>query len=283
MIDVKDRVPTYPGRVILTPVAGKANTFDMVRADEPIEPGTPINKALFDSMISEIEAMRTQFNNTLFAISQRALLSDVGVGTEISLMENGILVPFIKIQNNYEGVTGSLLIRKHCVTKMPLMSSGDTKYENCRADLWLTNEYFGMLDAATQAVALEVSIEISVNYDGTLRSSYISRKAFLLSSEEYNVQSESAIAYEGDAITYFDNNLRRVATFDGSPTDYYTRTYSGRTLVTDSITTEGSLGNIENNTVVEAGIRPVLLLPNSYEVTVGVPSTENVMATAEVL
>lgn len=42
---MKDRVPLYPGRVIMTPVPGQANTFDMVRADEPQEVGTPLNKA----------------------------------------------------------------------------------------------------------------------------------------------------------------------------------------------------------------------------------------------
>ena len=45
-IKVVDRVPTYPGRVQLTPVSG--NIYDMVRADSPVEEGTPINKALFD-------------------------------------------------------------------------------------------------------------------------------------------------------------------------------------------------------------------------------------------
>ena len=46
---VEDRVPTYPGRVTLTPVPGEENTFDMVRADLPVTEGTPINKKLFDS------------------------------------------------------------------------------------------------------------------------------------------------------------------------------------------------------------------------------------------
>lgn len=45
---VVDRVPTYPGRVRLTPISGQTNVYDMVRADSPIEEGTPINKALFD-------------------------------------------------------------------------------------------------------------------------------------------------------------------------------------------------------------------------------------------
>ena len=45
---VVDRIPTYPGRVTLTPVSGQTNTYDLVRADQPIEEGTPINKVLFD-------------------------------------------------------------------------------------------------------------------------------------------------------------------------------------------------------------------------------------------
>lgn len=40
---MKDRVPTHPGRVKLTPVSGYI--YDMQMADEPSEYGTPLNKA----------------------------------------------------------------------------------------------------------------------------------------------------------------------------------------------------------------------------------------------
>ncbi|QNL44138.1 hypothetical protein H8790_11960 [Oscillibacter hominis] len=47
---MKDRVPLHPGRVKLTPVSGQANTYDMVRADQPTQEGTPLGKAaLFNS------------------------------------------------------------------------------------------------------------------------------------------------------------------------------------------------------------------------------------------
>lgn len=42
---MKDRVPRFPGRVKLTPVSGQENTFDMVRADQPTQEGTPLSKA----------------------------------------------------------------------------------------------------------------------------------------------------------------------------------------------------------------------------------------------
>ena len=51
---MKDRVPTYPNRVILNPVAGQNNTYDIVRADEPQQEGTPLNKAtLLDDTTAE--------------------------------------------------------------------------------------------------------------------------------------------------------------------------------------------------------------------------------------
>ena len=40
---MQDRVSLYPGRVKLAPVSGQENTYDMVRADEPTQEGTPLN------------------------------------------------------------------------------------------------------------------------------------------------------------------------------------------------------------------------------------------------
>ena len=40
---MKDRVSLYPGRVTLTPVSGQQNTYDMARADQPTQVGTPLN------------------------------------------------------------------------------------------------------------------------------------------------------------------------------------------------------------------------------------------------
>lgn len=40
---MKDRTPKFPGRVKLNPVAGKQNVYDMTRADDPDDTGTPFN------------------------------------------------------------------------------------------------------------------------------------------------------------------------------------------------------------------------------------------------
>ena len=63
-IPVKNRLPKYPGRVTLTPVNGQANTFDMVRADEATEAGTPIDKELLDNKAYTVTESTTVYVST---------------------------------------------------------------------------------------------------------------------------------------------------------------------------------------------------------------------------
>lgn len=51
---MKDREPLHAGRVQLVPVAGETNVYDMTMADQPLELGTPLNKALFDHFIAAV-------------------------------------------------------------------------------------------------------------------------------------------------------------------------------------------------------------------------------------
>lgn len=54
MIKVVDRVPTYPNRVRITKADGTSEYVTWERADAPTVEGTPINKALFDSIVEDI-------------------------------------------------------------------------------------------------------------------------------------------------------------------------------------------------------------------------------------
>lgn len=74
---MQDRVPLYPGRVTLTPVAGQTNTYDMVRADQPTQEGTPLNKA---TLLKDATASILGLPNT--AVPDDAFLAlTIGVGT----------------------------------------------------------------------------------------------------------------------------------------------------------------------------------------------------------
>ena len=64
---MKDRISTYPGRVRLIPVEGQENVFDLTRADEPLQIGTPLNR---NSLLKDDTAL-------LFGLTSDAMPDDV--------------------------------------------------------------------------------------------------------------------------------------------------------------------------------------------------------------
>lgn len=65
MIDVKDRVSTYPGRVKLTRSNGSSEYVTLERADAPTQEGTPINQALFNSILVDIEGKVSKLGDSM--------------------------------------------------------------------------------------------------------------------------------------------------------------------------------------------------------------------------
>lgn len=102
---MKDRVPLYPGRVKLTPVAGQENVYDMVRADQPTQEGTPLNK---DSLLKDATAALFQLgadavpDEVLKILSKAALVS--GDSGDL-VLPNGNSVRNLKYVNG--GYTGT--------------------------------------------------------------------------------------------------------------------------------------------------------------------------------
>lgn len=65
MIDVKDRVSTYPGRVLLTRADGSSEYVTLQRADSPTQEGTPLNKVLFDSINDDLDGKVSRLGDTM--------------------------------------------------------------------------------------------------------------------------------------------------------------------------------------------------------------------------
>ncbi len=68
MIEVLDRVAAQPGRYKITMPDGSSQYVTIERADEPTRNGTPINKALFDSIaadIGDLSALKTTEKGSL--------------------------------------------------------------------------------------------------------------------------------------------------------------------------------------------------------------------------
>jgi hypothetical protein len=269
----------------MTPVAGQANTYDMVRADDPIELGTPINRALFESIRKDLTALQTNVSDIINDHAFKTNISNVVAGTEFVLFEGGIRVPFIKLAGEYGGTGRSLVVRKH-IYKMDTLTTSDQKnmYENCKTDLWLNDDlsgYLAKLDVQTRSAVSAVPVSLNV---GNKSASIITiqRRAFLLSMTELGIGRADGLV-EGIAVQYFNGNERRIAQFNGAASEYWMRT-PNYSLNSESryVTTSGSSAPDTAYTYI-AGIRPAFTLPADFEIDLSVPNTGNTMATAEVI
>ena len=91
---MKDRKPKYPGRVMLTPVEGQNGVYDMERADEPEEVGTPLNKnTLLKDETAKAMGLDPETNPTLndalVALMARMLADGNGIMQKMMQMLKG--------------------------------------------------------------------------------------------------------------------------------------------------------------------------------------------------
>ena len=277
MFEVKDRIPTYPGRVKLVPVAGQENTYDMVRADSPIEVGTPINRALFDSIATVIEATVHAVDNKLFELAQRVTVGSLAVGSVFGLYENGVLVPYIKIATSYEKTERPLVVRLDCAKMDTFSAESETvDYSGGKIDRWLTGEFYNSLDTVTQSVLADTTL-------GMFDYSSIKRKVFLLDAMEYGFFGLHGFNTSNQTAEYFEGNPGRIpAKFNGSLVSQWCRDSSSSSKKANAISTTGTLLELNASTEM-AGVRPAMTLPADFEVIAGMPSTANTVATAEVI
>lgn len=231
--------------------------------------------------LSAFSALQHSVDDTLFAISQLTQLGNLAIGTEFGLYENGVLTPFIKLHNNYEGSGRVLAVRKDAVKRDSLYNANDQYYDGSKQDVWLNNVYITTLDVATQNVLSNTNVEVMTN----VGEGYISRKAFILSLTEYNQYSSYAPTSIGSSIVYFNSNARRISRFNGNITAHWTRSISPNIPTTAAVisTSGNGTGVLLSTTENQYGIRPALTLPAAYEVVASMPSTANVLADAEVL
>lgn len=277
MKEVKDRMPKYPGRVKMIAVPGQPDTYDMVRADDPTEPGTPINRALFESIKTDINDAIQAIDNKVFEFSQWSEVGTLADGASFGLYENGVLNQYVKLKDNYEGTGRVLVVRRGITHHAALYTTGKIYYSQTDVDAWLNGDFLARLDANTRNAITEVPIDVwTSDGDGT-----INRRAFLLTTTEYQLHNIEYMQWLGDPIAIFDSDAKRVALFNGAPSTHHTRSGISDYDTYGLITVDGEGTTVRKDTV--AGVRPAFTLPADFEVTVATYSTANMVATAEVI
>lgn len=278
---MRDRVPTYPGRVQLTPVAGQTNIYDMIRADEPTEPGDPLNKANLlpdavatalgltgDAVVAEALAKLS-----VAALRKVVTLSDLEDGGEFKLIENGGLVTYIKLKTDYENSGRILIVRKDAIATVPWNSGGTNAYSGSTLDTYLNSTYIGYLDSATQCALSNVNIPYTVG-NGNNTVTTLARKCFALSFTELGLTNAN-VNTEGTAISYFSTNTKRIAYNNGVGVFYHTRTPDKTGTVNAGVVGEygtGAVGIPVTQTTRYA--RPALTLPPDYKIFGGTSLTD---------
>lgn len=144
---MKDRIPTYAGRVKLIPVPNQPNTYDAVRADEPVQEGTPLNKQTL--LNSEVEEE--------YGLSEDATPSDVFLAIKEKLdksVESGLrgyttsdFATAAKVVTLY-GVT-TLTLEAGMIFMVDFAGSGDNMMSNVTLNINGTGAYPIMVDGST--------------------------------------------------------------------------------------------------------------------------------------
>ena len=169
---MKDRIPTYPGRVKLTPVSGKENTYDMVRADEPTQEGTPLNKA---SLLKDATA-------ALYGKGADAVPDDI-----LSILSKAVL----NINGNLQDIGGNKVGTR--ITTGSYIGTGTYGASNpCSLTFDFTPKY--------------IVIYGSSNYNGSFNSIWIGVRGCNLQAGNGNSATICTTTWLDNGISWYNNS-----------------------------------------------------------------------------
>lgn len=291
---MQDREPTYPGRVTLTPVYGLANTYDMERADRPLQEGTPLNKAslLKDATTALFGKTNAAVPDEIFSLLSKSTLAQIkekytkttigtlAVGKTITLNVSGTPKEFIVVHQGKpsamydDSCDGSWLLMKDIYENRAWDSSNSNSYKASTIHSYLNGTFLGLLDSNTQEAVKQVKIPY-VNGTGGFAvasgANGLPAKIFLLSGYEvgWTTSDASDLPVDGAKLDYFTassgGNSKRIANFNGSASYWFLRSpYTPRTDIVWGVGYDG----VHNTDAPRnsKGIRPALILPSTFAV-----------------
>lgn len=292
---MKDRVPLYPGRVTLTPVSGQANTFDLTRADQPTQEGTPINKAslLKDATAALFGKTNAAVPDDILSLLSKSTLAQVtgkytkttigtlAVGKTITLNVSGTPKEFIVVHQGKpsslydDSCGGTWLLMKDIYENRVWQSGNINKYESSDINTYLNSTFLNLFDSSIKDSIKQVKIPYRQGggSGGTDQSSAngLPVKIFLLSGYEvgWTTSDNSYLPVDGAKLDYFTassgGNSKRIANFNGSASYWFLR--SPYTPRTDTVWGVGYDGVHNTDAPRNSnGIRPTLILPSTFAI-----------------
>lgn len=291
---MQDRVPLYPGRVTLTPVSGQANTFDLVRADQPTQEGTPLNKAslLKDATAALFGKTNAAVPDDILSLLSKSMMAEVtekytkqtktlaqySTGSIVHLKERGVDVEFYVAKHNYEsGLNGTgrtLLVRKEPVT---MSAFGNTNaYAGQSLDSSMTSYVANRFDDATKNAIGKTTFHYTPG-NGSYSITTLQRTAFALSLTELGRSDPNANA-EGSTLPIA--SILQVAKLNGTAVEQSTRTPNTNSSVTVFFISSSGVA-YETTSTTSKYYRPAFTLPETFEFVYYTDSAGNIYTEQE--
>lgn len=291
---MQDREPTYPGRVTLTPVYGLANTYDMERADRPLQQGTPINKAslLKDATAALFGKTNAAVPDDILSLLSKSMMAQItgkytkttigtlAAGKTITLNVDGAPIEFVVVHQGKpsamydDSCDGSWLLMKDIYENRAWDSSNSNSYKASTIHSYLNGTFLGLLDSNTQEAVKQVKIPYVNGTGGSAVASGangLPAKIFLLSGYEvgWTTSDNSDLPVDGAKLDYFTassgGNSKRIANFNGSASRWWLR--SPYIKDTNNVWTVYPNGSLDvRGASAPNGIRPALILPSTFVV-----------------
>ena len=194
-------------------------------------------------------------------------LSTYGVGSIVKVRENNSLVDFIVLSHSYPASGRTLLIRKDIHSERQIWETTPYPtapyYSGSKLDNWLNSDYINQITEKVRSNIAGVSITVRQSdgqaYGGMIQ---VSKKIFLLSSTEL-IGNAPMGNYEGSQISYFSDNAKRIANYNGKADIWWTRsnTRTGSTYGFYTVLAGGSLSSVDGD--ISRGVRPAFTLPSN--------------------
>ena len=293
---MKDRIPLYPGRVKLNPVSGQANTFDLTRADQPTQEGTPLNKAsllkdataaLFGKTNAAVpdDILSLLSKSTLAQIQEKYTKTTIGtlaVGKTITLNVSGTAKEFIVVHQGKpsslydDSCNGTWLLMKDCYEKRQWNSSNSNSYKASTIHSYLNSTFLNLLDSNTKDAIKQVKIPYVNGTGGSAVASGANGlpcKIFLLAGYEvgWTSSDNQYFPQDGAKLSYFESgagtsaNNKRIAKLNGSAANWWLR--SPLTNLASNVSLVSSSGSFYDSPASSSyGIRPALVLPSTFAI-----------------
>ena len=292
---MQDREPTYPGRVTLTPVFGLANTYDMERADRPLQEGTPLNKAslLKDATAALFGKTNAAVPDDILSLLSKSVMAQVteeytkttigtlSVGKTITLNVSGTAKEFIVVHQGKpsplydDSCSGTWLLMQDIYENRVWQSGNINKYESSDINTYLNSTFLNLFDSSIKDSIKQVKIPYRQGggSGGTDQSGAngLPVKIFLLSGYEvgWTTSDNSYLPVDGAKLDYFTassgGNSKRIANFNGSASYWFLRSpYTPRTDIVWGVGYDG----VHNTDAPRnsKGIRPAFVMPSTFEV-----------------